>query len=234
MWFALVVAVGIPFPTPRSLAATAQDEDSTVETVVEETVQTDITDCDLVTTDDENALEEVEPVVYDASIAREESRKGAEHLEALAAAEAAGIAYQAQLAEYFTEEEVIMLARTIDAEAGAVYPLCRRAAVGWTVVNRLDNGRWGPTTIGGIVSQPGQYAYYAYHGYSEVNYQIALDVLTRWADEHITGETNEGRILGPDYECFWGDGSQNHFYDTEGNYWDYSVDYDPYSNFEDA
>lgn len=229
LWLALVVAVGIPYPSFGALADTSQDEEliAVSETTVEGT-EVDAAP---------EAVEaiDVEPINYDGSIACEECRKGAEHLEALAVAEAAAIEYQNQLAQLFTEEDVIMMARTIDAEAGAVYPLSRRAAVGWTILNRLDNGRWGPTTIAGIISQPGQFAYYANHGYSELNYQIALDVLTRWADEQITGEQNPGRVLDQEYEFFYGDGSQNHFYDWERHYWDYDVEYDPYGEeFENA
>jgi len=225
LWFVLILIIALPDPFIGQKANAAQnDEEITAVEVEEEIAQEQAPE--LI----EEPVIAVEPIYYDNYLAREESRKGAERLEELEElAEAAAIAYEEQLGEYFTEEEVIMLARTIDAEAGAVYPLCRRAAVGWTVVNRLDNGRWGPTTIGGIISQPGQYAYSAYHSYSEENYDIALDVLTRWADEHISGEENEGRILESEYESFWGDGSQNHFYDSEGNYWDYSVEYDPYS-----
>lgn len=141
-------------------------------------------------------------------------------------------AFQAQLSEYFTEDDIIMVAQLIHAEAGSVYPLNRRAAVAWTVCNRIDNG-YSPsrTTISAVITQPGQYAWYSSCSYTDLDYEIAKDVLTRWATEQITGETNEGRVLPSEYMFFWGDGSQNHFNDGKGNYWDYSVDYDPYEDW---
>jgi hypothetical protein len=179
----------------------------------------------------EEKVEVAQPVeaAYASGIAREEERKGKEYLAKLEAEETER---QAALAEYFSESDVVMLAQLIDIEAGAVWPLNRRAAVGWTVLNRLDNGRWGPTTISGIITQPGQYAWYSGRGYSQMNYDIAMDVLERWADEKINGGvTDPGRVLPQNYENFYGDGSQNHFYDKDGSYWDYSVGYDPYEDW---
>ena len=145
-------------------------------------------------------------------VAIEEKRKG-EQL--IASAESEQQAFEEMVATYFSESDIVMLAQLIDIEANSVYPLNRRAAVGWTVLNRLDNGRWGPTTIAGIISQPGQYAWYSRRSYSQENYDIAKD----------------GRVLPPNYDCFYGDGSQNHFYDVNGSYWDFSVPYDPYENW---
>lgn len=173
----------------------------------------------------EDELLESTPVCWTAV---EEQRKG----EALvAAAEAEQAEFEAKLAEYFSESDVVMLAQLIDIEANSVYPLNRRAAVGWTVLNRVDNGRWGPTTIAGVIQQPGQYAWYSGRSYSQENFNIAEDVLTRWATEKIEGCVNFGRVLPPDYDCFYGDGSQNHFYNADGNYWDFSVPYDPYEHW---
>ena len=162
-------------------------------------------------------------------IAIEEERKGKEYL---AKVEQEEEEFKALVSRYFSEDDVVMLAQLIDIEANSVYPLRNRAAVGWTVVNRVDNGRWGPTTISGIITQPGQYAWYAGRSYSQTNYDIALDVLTRWATEQIEGAPNFGRVLPPNYDCFYGDGVQNHFYDEDGNYWDFSVVNDPYEHWE--
>lgn len=161
-------------------------------------------------------------------VAIEEKRKG-EQL--VAATESEQQEFEEKVATYFSESDIVMLAQLIDIEANSVYPLNRRAAVGWTVLNRLDNGRWGPTTIAGIITQPGQYAWYSGRSYSQENYDIAKDVLTRWATEQIEGVPNFGRVLPPNYDCFYGDGSQNHFYDVNGGYWDFSVPYDPYENW---
>lgn len=171
-------------------------------------------------------LERHEFEVSESSIAEEERRKGEERLaEMEAAAER-----EAQIEAYFTEDDVVMMAQLIDIEAGAVYPLYRRAAVGWTVVNRVDGNRWEPSTISGIITQPGQYAWYAGRSYSQENYNIARDVLTRWATEKVDGVTDPGRVLPENFDSFYGDGNQNYFYDAYGNYWDFSIEVDPYGD----
>ncbi len=135
--------------------------------------------------------------------------------------------------DFFSEEEVVMMAQLIHAEAGGVYPLNRRAAVAWTVCNRINNGYSSYcTSIEGTIKEPGQFAWHKGCKYTDLDYRIAKDVLTRWSNEIITGKPDEGRILPSKYMFFWGDGSQNHFNDGKGNYWDYSVSYDPYADWE--
>ena len=171
-------------------------------------------------------LERHEFEVSGSSIAEEERRKGEERLEEMEAA----AEREAQIEAYFTEDDVVMMAQLIDIEAGAVYPLYRRAAVGWTVVNRVDGNRWEPSTISGIITQPGQYAWYAGRSYSQENYNIARDVLTRWATEKVDGVTDPGRVLPENFDSFYGDGNQNYFYDAYGNYWDFGIEVDPYGD----
>ena len=135
--------------------------------------------------------------------------------------------------EYFTEDDIVMMAQLIHVEAGGVKPLYCRAAVAWTVLNRMDNGFSSAcTTIEGTIKQPGQFAWYAGASYTDLDYEIAKDVLTRWAWEQITGETNEGRVLPSKYVYFWGDGYQNYFNDGTDSYWNFSVNYDPYEDWE--
>lgn len=63
-------------------------------------------------------------------------------------------------------EDIEWLAKVIASEAGSVYDdgdwvRCadeERAAVGWTVLNRLEAGTFGKT-IKGVITAPGQYAY---------------------------------------------------------------------------
>jgi len=67
------------------------------------------------------------------------------------------------------DEDVEWLAKVIASEAGSVYDAekdswvectnTERAAVGWTVLNRLRMGFGGATTIKEVVTAPGQYAY---------------------------------------------------------------------------
>ena len=135
--------------------------------------------------------------------------------------------------EYFTEDDIVMMAQLIHAEAGGVKPLYCRAAVAWTVLNRMDNGYSSAcTSIAGTIKQPGQFAWYASCSYTDLDYQIAEDVLMRWAWEQITGETNEGRVLPSKYMYFWGDGYQNYFNDGVGSYWNFTVSYDPYEDWD--
>lgn len=178
-----------------------------------------------------------EPELYQVTIpagsatAEEERRKGEEFLARMEEERLEQEAHDALIAEYFDEDDVVMMAQLINVEAGAVYPLYRRAAVGWTVLNRLESGRWGPTSISGIITQDDQYAWYAGASYSELDYEIARDVLTRWAEEQISGDEDPGRVLPKQYESFYGDGSQNYFYDQYGNYWNFEIEMDPYENW---
>lgn len=172
-----------------------------------------------------NVLPQEEPVIPDVVMRREKMLAPSED-------ELKDAYHEALLEQYFTEDEVVMAAQLIDIEAGSVFPLNRRAAVVWTATNRLDSGLYDQSSIGGIISQQGQYAWYAGRSYADINYEIALDVLTRWANERITGIEDPGRVLPQQYMSFYGDGSQNHFYDRDGNYWDFSVEYDQYEDWE--
>lgn len=214
---------------PEASAAMAAETDVTT-AITAETVEPEHTEY-LAAPPAETELHQVTVIPSSSAIAEEERRKGEEYLAQQEAARLEREAHEALIAEYFTEDDVIMMAQLIDIEAGSVFPLYRRAAVGWTVLNRLDNGRWGPTTISGIISQDGQYAWYAGRSYSEINYEIARDVLTRWAEEKISGNEDPGRVLPIQYENFYGDGEQNHFYDASGNYWDYGIEMDPYEDW---
>ena len=217
--------LGLPsyvVPAPEEPAAVSTQEDEATETT---------------------EIIESEPVVYLAepmtrvcqeevasgsSTVNEEGRKGEE---SLAAMEAARAEREAQIAALFTEDDVVMMAQLIDIEAGAVYPLYRRAAVAWTVLNRLDSDRWYPTTISGIITQNDQYAWYAGRNYMQINYDIARDVLTRWATEKVDGKINSGRVLPESFDSFYGGGNQNYFYDVNGSYWDFGIEVDPYADF---
>ena len=218
-------------PTVSKASEQVAEQDVT-ETTVAFTVESEHTEYLAAPPAETESHQIVNPVNPSGSAtAEEERRKGEEYLAQQEAARAEREAHEALLAEYFTEDDVVMMAQLIDIEAGSVYPLYRRAAVGWTVLNRLDGGRWEPTTISGIISQDGQYAWYAGRSYSDVNYDIARDVLARWAEEKISGNEDPGRVLPIQYEYFYGDGEQNHFYDASGNYWDYGIEMDPYENW---
>lgn len=108
----------------------------------------------------------------------------------------------------FTEEDVVMVAKTLYGE-------CRgcsaeeQAQVVWCIVNRVDDPRF-PDTIQGVITQP-----YQFHGYSssfpvwDNLADVARDVLTRWSYEK-QGIVVE-RELEPEYLWFTGNGTQNIF-----------------------
>lgn len=129
------------------------------------------------------------------------------------------------------EEEVIMLAKLIYAEAGGVPSDMEKAAVVWCVLNRVDDksGLW-PDTVCEVVTQEYQFAYYPECTLTDEFVNIADDVLTRWEREKA-GAVNIGRVLPAGYCFFTGDGWHNNF-TTEWNAgatWDWSAE-NPYSD----
>lgn len=109
---------------------------------------------------------------------------------------------------YFTEQDIIVVAKTLWGEARGCSLLNQQQVV-WCVLNRVDDPRF-PDTIQGVVTQPWQF-----HGYSadypvtNELYAVALDVLTRWSMEK-QGASVE-RELPISYLWFYGDGVQNWF-----------------------
>lgn len=108
----------------------------------------------------------------------------------------------------FTEEDVVMVAKTLYGECRGC-PAEEQAQVVWCIVNRVDDPRF-PDTIQGVITQPWQF-----HGYSssfpiwENLEDVARDVLTRWSYEK-QGIAVE-RELAPEYVFFTGNGTQNIF-----------------------
>ena len=114
----------------------------------------------------------------------------------------------AELEMYFSEDDVIAMAKMLWGEARGCTRDNQAMAV-WCVLNRVDDSRF-PDTIQGVLSQPSQF-----HGYSpdfpvwDELKEVARDVLTRWSLEK-QGVTVE-RELPNTYLWFTGDGVQNHF-----------------------
>lgn len=137
-----------------------------------------------------------------------------------------------------TEEEIIMLAKTMYEESQVVYwdgskwgvsYKARQAAVAWTAFNRLDDGTWGDT-LADVLSYPGAFAYSPSNGMTPEMLELARDVADRWWAEKL-GEISPGRTLPADYLYFHGDGRENYFrqnYEHTGGYWDWSLP-DPYA-----
>lgn len=127
----------------------------------------------------------------------------------------------------FTEEEVVMLAKTIGAEAYIVPSKARQAAVGWCALNRLDDGRFGDT-LAEVLTTPYQFAYREDAELYPEMLDLAEDILCLWAAEK-NGDLVMGRTLPADYLYFEGDGKENHFRKAQNaaQEWDWSLP-DPY------
>ena len=114
----------------------------------------------------------------------------------------------AELEVYFTEDDVIAMAKMLWGEARGCTRDNQAMAV-WCVCNRVDDPRF-PDTIQGVLSQPSQF-----HGYSpnfpvtDELYAVALDVLTRWSMEKQGADV--ARELDKNAVFFTGDGIQNWF-----------------------
>jgi len=139
-----------------------------------------------------------------------------------------------------TEQEIIMLAQTMYAEAqvlcwsgerwGVSYK-ARQAAVTWTALNQYDDesGEF-PDTLADILSYPNAFAYREDAPVTEELLDLARDVVERWWAEK-QGVQNVGRTLPADYLFFHGDGSENYFrkeFKGDGSYYDWSLP-DPYA-----
>lgn len=127
-----------------------------------------------------------------------------------------------ELTMYYTEDEVIQVAKLLYQEARGVPSDTRVACVAWIVCNRVDGG-YGDT-ISEIWGYP-QIWYEEHWPVTDRMYRIASDVLERWNYEKNFGYC-EGRVLPPDYFWYTGDGVDNNFrnvYNDKDNIWDYSL-----------
>ena len=126
---------------------------------------------------------------------------------------------------YYTENEVVMMAKVLYRECRGIPSDTEKACVVWSVCNRVDSDRFNGDTITEVVTAPNQFAYsYDTPVWDEL-YELALDVLTRWNSER-NGEVSVGRVLPKDYAFYTGDGVHNYFRNKyKGSYsiWDYSL-----------
>lgn len=106
----------------------------------------------------------------------------------------------------YTENDVVLLAKTVWAEARGLNQT-EQSAVIWCVLNRCD--AW-EQTIAETVTAPNQFAYYQWAPVEEDIVTLTRDVLDRWEAEKA-GETDVGRTLPKEYLWFWGDGEHNWF-----------------------
>lgn len=126
---------------------------------------------------------------------------------------------------YYTEGEVVMVAKVLKRECGGLPSVTEQACVAWAICNRVDSDEFDGDTISEIVTARHQFAYYSNTEVDDELYELALDVLSRWNAER-NGEVSVGRVLPKDYTYFTGDGVHNYFRNAyKGNYsvWDYSL-----------
>lgn len=134
-----------------------------------------------------------------------------------------------EITMYFTEKDVIALAKVLYNECRGIPSDVEKACVGWTACNRVDAG-YGDT-IYEVLTAPHQFAYWHNTPVIDELYNLALDVLTRWNNEK-NGIENVGRVLPPEYLWFHGDGEHNHFrnkFNGDFDVWDYSLN-NPYNS----
>lgn len=123
---------------------------------------------------------------------------------------------------YYTEDEVLMIARVLQLECGSLLSLTEQACVAWTILNRAD---WYDMSVSEVVVSPNQFAYNENVLVADDLMELAEDVLSRWS-KGKSGETDVGRVLPQEYMWFWGDGEHNYFRDAYNGaftVWDYSL-----------
>lgn len=130
----------------------------------------------------------------------------------------------------WTEDDLVLLAQTVYAEADICRTQKEKAAVVWCVLNRLDAWRYGDT-IREVVTAPHQFAWSEDRPVVPEYIELAEDVLKRWAAEKA-GQEDVGRVLPAGYLFFEGDGWVNYFDDTfpvdmDGDVWAWTLP-DPY------
>lgn len=129
---------------------------------------------------------------------------------------------------YFTEDDVVDLAKVLVRECGGVPSKTEQACVAWCVLNRVDKYE---SSIYDVLREPNQFAFSESAEVREDLYELAKDILQRWNDEK-NGIADSGRVLPQEYIYFHGDGVHNYFRNAfSGNYdiWDYSIE-SPYEN----
>lgn len=133
-----------------------------------------------------------------------------------------------ELVMYYTEQDVVALAKVLYRECGAIPSDIEKACVAWVACNHVDAG-FGDT-IYDVVTIPNHFTYIENTPVTDELYNLALDVLTRWNNEK-NGIEDVGRVLPSDYLFFHGDGWHNYFRNvySGGISWDYSLE-NPYED----
>ena len=130
---------------------------------------------------------------------------------------------------YFSEEEIDLLAKLIWSESRGIKSDMHKAAIVWSVINRIN------TLYRGCIKD------LLYSGAYRQSYKklpvdeklriIVIDVLNRYIRE-VNGEEDVGRILPKEYIFWYGDGEYNYFrnnYRKPYTVWDWSLE-NPYNS----
>ena len=119
-----------------------------------------------------------------------------------------------QISDYsYDKGQAIALAQLMWAEARGCSER-EQSLVAWTVLNRVDVKYDGMTDFWSILTEPDQFAYNYNNPFLQYEYDIAVDVLQRWAAEK-DGVVDSGRTLPKGYLYYYGDGKHNYF-STDG------------------
>ena len=131
---------------------------------------------------------------------------------------------ESKLKWYFTEDDAVLIAKTLLNECGGVKSKVEQACVAWTILNRVDCMYDGCGTVRDVVTAPKQFAYWSSTSVRQDLYDLAYDVLYRWNLEK-NGYTDVGRVLPSNYLFFHGENGHNWFkiYEKSGSYWYYSL-----------
>lgn len=130
---------------------------------------------------------------------------------------------------YYTEEDIINIAKVMYSECRGVKSVTEQACVAWTILNRVDDKPGA--TIYEVITNPGAFVFLKSAPVWDNLYDLAEDVLQRWNAEK-NGETDVGRVLPKEYRYFGSYKGGNRFRDKfsgDVNYWDYSLP-SPYEN----
>lgn len=106
--------------------------------------------------------------------------------------------------ESFCKVDAEMLAKVVYGEAGGC-SLLEREKVIWCVLNRVDDPRFGNTVFRVVTAQSQFHGYSPDHPIIQENYELALEVISKWLYEKEGGEIE--RPLGPEYLYFSADAS---------------------------
>lgn len=129
---------------------------------------------------------------------------------------------------YYTEQDVIDIAKVLYNECRGVGSKTEQACVAWTILNRVDSQG---LSISEVIRAKNQFAFNESTTVDDSLLDLASDVLLRWNSEK-NGEAEVGRVLPKEYTYFAGRGGHNYFrngFDGEYSIWDYSLE-SPYEN----